>query len=185
MRVLIAEDDSFSRKIIEKYLFEWGYEVVSVTNGNDAIEELNNPDNIINMAILDWVMPGMSGLKVCRQIRSQKNRPFIYLIMLTVKNSIDDVATGFDAGIDDYIKKPFDKSELFYRIQAGERIVTLHNDLQVRIKEMEKSLSIHIELKRNIPICPRCGELKEMDALIDAAEKYIRKIPENEFNDYL
>ncbi|MFH2037709.1 MAG: response regulator [Candidatus Zixiibacteriota bacterium] len=130
MKILIADDDPVSRKIIERYIIEWGYDAITVSNGDEALGKLNESDCDINFAILDWVMPGLSGLDVCRQIRSQKNRDFIYLMMLTAKNSEEDFATGFDAGIDDYIVKPFQKSALFYRIQTAERIIGLESELQ-------------------------------------------------------
>ena len=107
MRVLIADDDDVLRHILEATLVKWGYEVVVARNGLEAWRLLQSND-APKLAILDWIMPGMDGVEVCREIRKREDRPYIYLLLLTSKHKKEDVIAGLEAGADDYIPKPFD-----------------------------------------------------------------------------
>lgn len=124
MRILVADDDALSRKILEDYLTSWGYETVMVRNGEEAWKILQD-ENRPNMAILDWVMPGMDGVEVCHQLRLLNLPNYVYVIILTSFGKIEDVVKGLVAGADDYIVKPFHPDELKYRLQIGERIIKL------------------------------------------------------------
>lgn len=132
-RILIAEDDPVSRRLLEATLNKWGYEVVVCVNGNDAWAALQR-ENAPCLAILDWMMPGMDGLELCRQIRLQGDEPYVYILLLTAKSQKADVVAGMDAGADDYITKPFDAHELKVRLRAGQRIINLQNEL-IRARE--------------------------------------------------
>ncbi len=124
MKVLIAEDDEVSRRILEYWLKKWGYEVIIAHNGQQAWEILNK-NNAPRMAILDWMMPEMDGLEVCRLVRERWDNEYIYIIMLTAKDTKHDIIKALDAGADDYINKPYYQGELQSRIKAGRRIIEL------------------------------------------------------------
>jgi two-component system cell cycle response regulator len=128
MRILIADDDDVVRHILEARLTKWGYEVVVARNGLEAWRILQGVD-APRLAILDWIMPGMDGIEVCREVRKWEDRPYIYLLLLTAKDTKEDVVTGMEAGADDYISKPFDPQELKVRLRAGRRILDLQAEL--------------------------------------------------------
>ncbi len=128
MRVLIADDSATSRILLRSALQRWGYEVIAAENGAQALEILAQPD-APTLAILDWVMPYMTGPEVCRRIRDTHREPYTYILLLTSKNTKDETVEGLDAGADDYIVKPFDEHELRVRLRAGKRIVDLQADL--------------------------------------------------------
>jgi len=140
MRILIAEDDPISRRLLEATLRKWGYDLVVCTDGLDAMAHLESED-APEMAILDWMMPGFDGVEVCRRIR---HKPFslpVYIIHLTAKGQPEDIVAGLQAGADDYVTKPFHQQELFARLQAGVRISDLQQRLAARVQDLEVALS--------------------------------------------
>ncbi len=138
MKILIAEDDVTSRLILENMLIKWGYNVVSATDGNDAWKKLQEADPP-RLLILDWMMPGIEGIEICRRIRenSKSEDQYTYVTLLTAKESKENIVTGMEAGADDYITKPFDMHELRVRVRAGERIVQLQSELLEAKKTLE------------------------------------------------
>src|SRR5919109_304538 len=128
VNVLIAEDDMVSRRLLEVTLTRWGYEVVVTRDGVEAWEVLQRPAPP-PLAILDWMMPGMDGVEVCRKVRQRGQEPYIYLLLLTTKGRKENIIEGLDAGADDYLTKPFDPHELQVRLRTGMRIVTLQAEL--------------------------------------------------------
>ena len=133
MNILIAEDDSISRHLLERTLAKWGHEVVVTTNGLEAWTTLQSADSP-RLAILDWMMPGMDGVEICRKLRRSRADDFFYVIMLTAKQQKTDLVEGMNAGADDYVIKPFDAQELRVRVRAGERIL----ELEARAREAGK-----------------------------------------------
>ncbi|MBI5572516.1 MAG: diguanylate cyclase [Desulfomonile tiedjei] len=133
MRVLVAEDDPVSRKLLELHLKKWGYEVVLCSNGSEAWEILRSGETP-PMVILDWMMPGKDGVDLCREIRKIEQGPYVYIILLTARNRVEDVVNGLEAGADDYIIKPFHPHELKVRVRAGSRVVQLQEDLLAALK---------------------------------------------------
>lgn len=129
MRILIAEDDFTSRVMLATVLKKGGHEVVETGNGSEAWDELQKPD-APRLAILDWNMPGMNGLELCRAVREDDSEGYVYIILLTARNSRGDIVTGLEAGADDYLIKPLDPSELTARIKNGMRILKLEKDLK-------------------------------------------------------
>ena len=126
--VLVAEDDPVSRRILEKSLAGWGYEVMAVRSGQDAWTALQNAK--VRLAILDWMMPGMDGVDICRKVRAKPRARYVYLILLTSKDSPKDVIAGIRAGADDYMTKPVKLLELEARLQTGLRILNLEDSLR-------------------------------------------------------
>ena len=140
MRVLIAEDNPFYACMVESSLKGWGYEVLSARDGEQAWRALSG-DDPPKIAVVDWLMPGLDGLELCRRVRAARRDEPTYLIMLTAKGGKENVIAGLTAGADDYICKPFDLDELRTRVQVGRRIVDLQASLAARVKELEYALS--------------------------------------------
>lgn len=137
MKVLIADDSGTSRMLLRSTLQRWGYEVVMAENGAQAWEILAQPDAPA-MAVLDWVMPHMTGPEVCRKVRENRREPYTYILLLTSKNTKNETVEGLDAGADDYIVKPFDEQELQVRLRAGKRIVDLQIELLTAREELRE-----------------------------------------------
>ena len=128
MRILIADDSIVSRHLLEATLRKWGYEVVVATDGAQAWDYLRRED-APQLAILDWVMPELTGPEVCRRLREEQGA-YTYVLLLTSKSQREDLIAGLDSGADDYITKPFDQHELQVRLRAGTRIVKLQAELK-------------------------------------------------------
>ena len=128
LSILIADDSAVSRRLLEVVLGKWGHSVVSVANGTEAWEVLQR-DDAPRIAVLDWMMPGLSGPEVCKLVREQAKRFYTYILLLTSRNEKEDLIAGMEAGADDYIVKPFDNSELKVRLGPGRRIVELQAEL--------------------------------------------------------
>lgn len=137
MKILIAEDDPVSRQIIERTLQNWGHEVIVTENGLDAWDAFQKED--IRFAVLDWMMPDIDGVELCKRIREMEKDAYTYLILLTAKSQKYDIVQGLKSGADDYIIKPFNHDELHSRISTGERILSLEEKLASRIAEIEES----------------------------------------------
>ena len=128
MKILIADDSLVSRHLLEATLRKWGYEVTVACDGEEALSLLQK-DDAPAVAILDWMMPGMTGLEVCRRVRLRAREPYTYILLLTSKSQKEDLIEGMEAGADDYITKPFDQHELQVRLRAGSRLVDLQAEL--------------------------------------------------------
>lgn len=133
MKVLIADDDEITRVTLQALLSRRGYEVAMATNGIDALAMLEDPDGP-SIAILDWMMPGIDGIALCRRIRASAKGAYTYVVILSAQGEKRHFKIGMDAGADDYLSKPFDAEELHLRLRAGERIVTLERRLRVEAR---------------------------------------------------
>ncbi|MBI3409439.1 MAG: response regulator [Planctomycetes bacterium] len=140
MKLLIAEDDTFYRRMLESTLTEGGFEVIAVRDGTAAWQLLQSKEPP-PIAILDWMMPGSDGLEVCRRVRALGRSEPTYLIMLTCREGKENAIAALQAGVDDYLTKPFDAAELQARLQTGVRIVELQSRLADRVRELEEALS--------------------------------------------
>ena len=128
MRILIADDSNVSRHLLESIVKKWGYQVITTADGNQAWDVLQRAD-APRMAILDWMMPGLTGPEVCRLVRQKGIEPYTYILLLTSRTQKEDVIEGMTAGADDYVVKPFDQQELNVRLRAGRRIIDLQDEL--------------------------------------------------------
>jgi two-component system cell cycle response regulator len=129
MRVLVAEDDLTSRLVLQSNMAKWGYEVLGVPDGDRAWEELQKPDAPA-LLVLDWEMPGMDGIDLCRKVRAGESGHPSYIILLTSRSETEDLVAGLEAGANDYVGKPFVAAELRARVEVGRRFVELHDRLQ-------------------------------------------------------
>ncbi|MGO9245740.1 MAG: response regulator transcription factor [Verrucomicrobiia bacterium] len=180
MRILIAEDDVVSRHLLETTLTKWGYEVISTTDGLQALGVMSQPD-APSLAVLDWMMPGLDGAEVCRRARSFGTDRLLYIILLTAKGRKEDIVQGLTAGADDYIIKPFDRSELKARINVGERILRLQAELAARVKELELALANVKLLQGLLPICCYCKKIRNDHNYWQQVDTYISDHSEAQF----
>ena len=128
MKVLVAEDNPVFQTMLRNLLVKWDYQVIPAANGVEAWEHLQAKDGP-RLAILDWMMPGIDGVEVCRRVRAVGKEPYIYVLLLTAKTESGDLVEGMEAGADDYVTKPFDAHELRVRLRAGRRILDLQEEL--------------------------------------------------------
>ena len=142
--VLIAEDDPVFRRILQSCLQSWNYKVRACDNGLDAWNLLQQ-EHAPQMAILDWMMPGMDGIEMCRRIRSLQQDPYRYILLLTAKDDKHDVVQGLEAGADDYLTKPFNVDELHARVRVGKRILELQKEL-IQARESLRFEALHDHL---------------------------------------
>jgi DNA-binding response OmpR family regulator len=165
MKILIAEDDSITLKMLERKLGSWGYEVVSFTDGNAAWEKLQQ-DDTLNLLLLDWMMPGMDGIEICRKLKHQSIETPLYIILLTALDKEDDIVAGLDAGADDYITKPFGNNELRSRVNVGRRIIGLQKALLEKEKfhaVFETAGAVCHELNQPLQVVSGIAELLLLD----------------------
>jgi two-component system, cell cycle response regulator len=141
LKILIADDEALSRRLLEKTLERAGYEVIAVENGRAAVRQLCQTDGP-RLALLDWVMPELDGPGVCREVRRQQADSYVYMVLLTSKESKEDIVAGLESGADDYLTKPFNVDELKARLRTGERILHLEGRL-VEAREMMRFKATH------------------------------------------
>ena len=140
MKILIADDEAISRRLLEKTLEREGYEVIAVDNGRLALQQLSLPD-APRLALLDWMMPEMDGPSVCQAIR-QRHEPYVHIVLLSSRGSKQDIVAGLEAGADDYLTKPWDPAELNARLRVGQRILQLEDRL-VEARETMRFKATH------------------------------------------
>jgi DNA-binding response OmpR family regulator len=183
MKILIAEDDLFSRSMLRTVLVNWGHEVVEASDGQRAWEALQ-PDDAPRLALLDWIMPVMDGIDVVRKVRESlsSEEHYVYTILLTRKGSKDDIVAGLAAGADDYVVKPFNHNELQARIRSGQRIVELQSALTDANLSLRKALAQVKKLSGFLPICASCKKIRDDKGYWQQIEAYIRDHSEAEFS---
>lgn len=181
MKILIAEDDPVSRRILQVLLVKWGYEVVVTRDGNEAWQALQQGD-AIQMVIFDWMMPGKDGVELCRRVREISGLDPFYIILLTAKASKEYIIEGFQAGADDYVTKPFESEELRARVQVGARVIGLQSELADRITELEEALSQIKQLHGFLSICSYCKKIHNDQNQWQQVESYVAEHSEAKFS---
>jgi len=144
MRILIADDDPMSARLMQRTLERRGYEITVVSDGRAAVRELNRHDGP-KLAVIDWMMPGLNGPEVCREVRGHLNDSYVYILLLTSKQATGDIVAGLEAGADDYLTKPFHPAELNARLLTGRRILSLEEKL-VHAREAMRFRATHDSL---------------------------------------
>jgi two-component system cell cycle response regulator len=135
MKILLADDDTVSRRMMERALQQCGYKVVTASNGREAVEILSQADSP-RLALIDWVMPELDGPAVCRIIRDRHDEAYVYMTLLTSKESKEDIVAGLSSGADDFLTKPCNAEELKARLRTGHRILELEDKLVAAREEM-------------------------------------------------
>jgi phosphoserine phosphatase RsbU/P len=174
MRILVTDDSMTVREVLKLKLEEVGYEIIQAANGMEALTILQK-DDPPRLAIVDWEMPVLNGVDLCERVRALKFEHYIYLIILTSRESKKDVTRGLQAGADDFIIKPPDDEELLCRVRTGERIVRLESTLATKIHDLEESLANVKSLQRLLPICMQCRRVRDKDRIWRAAEDYLKR----------
>jgi phosphoserine phosphatase RsbU/P len=179
-RVLIAEDDPVSRRALEATLAGWGYPVVVTVNGTEAWAVLcaaGSPE----LAVLDWMMPGLDGAEVCRRIRAAGRAEPPYIVLLTAKDRPENAAAGLEAGADDYLVKPFSRVELRARLRVGERTLALQRGLADRVRALELALAQVKRLQSLLPMCAWCRKIRNDANYWQDLESYVVEHSDSHF----
>jgi CheY-like chemotaxis protein len=159
LEVLIAEDEPVSRRRLEGLLRKWGFVVWTARDGDEAWRLFQ--EKLPPLAILDWLMPGLDGLELCRRIRSHGSSAPVHVILLSTRAERDHLVSGLEAGADDYLAKPFHRDELRARLEVGERVIALQRALSRRVAELEEALSQVKQLRGLLPICAYCKKVRD------------------------
>ena len=174
MRILVADDDAIGRRVLERALGKSGHEVLVVPDGVEAWRVLSGPEPPA-LAILDWMMPGLTGVELCRKARETAWAVEPYLIVLTSRGASADVVTALQAGANDYVTKPFEIEELRARVSVGERVVTLQQQLSDRVRALEEEFAHVHQLQGLIPICAWCGQVRNDGNFWEQVSSYLEK----------
>jgi sigma-B regulation protein RsbU (phosphoserine phosphatase) len=181
MKILIAEDDQTSRRVLQAVLSKWDYQVVESENGSEAWDVLQ-ADQTMQMAIFDWMMPEMDGLELTRRIRASETLSGMYIILLTAKGRTEDIVAGLEAGANDYVAKPFNREELMARVGVGRRVAELQQALALRVGELEATLAEIKTLKGLIPMCASCKKIRDDQGFWQQVEGYLMQHSQAEFS---
>ena len=166
MKILVADDDAISRSMMQRMLLQSGYEVMVARDGIEAVEKILEKDGP-RLVLLDWMMPGLDGPEVCRAIRSASRRAYVYITLLTSKESKDDLVAGLEAGADDYLTKPCHLEELKARLRTGQRVLQLE-DMLVTAREEMRFKATHDALTL---LLDRGAILGELSAKLDETSR--------------
>ena len=171
MKILLAEDDPMFALLLQR-LLQGEYEVVTARDGMEAWEALL-ADDAPQLAVLDWLMPRMDGIEVCRRVRHQPEMAPTYMILLTSRDHIQDILAGFEAGADDYLVKPCDPEELRARVRVGRRVVELQSALAAHNARLQQALASVRQLQGLLPICSYCKRIRNDQNYWEQLETYL------------
>lgn len=179
-KIVIADDDTVTRKLIEKILIGDDYDVKSAEDGQQVIQLIqeNQPD----LALLDVMMPGLTGYEVCRQMKADPSTTDIPVIFLTSKAELDDIAEGFEAGAVDYVSKPPRQLELLARVRTHIELKTTRDSLQAHVARLKESLEEIKALSGMLPICANCKKIRDDEGYWQQVESYISSRSEAVFS---
>jgi phosphoserine phosphatase RsbU/P len=159
-RILMAEDDPISAKLLEVALSKFGYEPVIARDGAEAWDKFNREP--VRLIVSDWMMPGLDGLALCEKVRARAQTPYTYFILLTANHtSADNYELATAAGVDDFLTKPFNREEVRMRLRVAERILKFTAEIR--------------HLKELIPVCMYCHKVRDEHDCWDLIENYIQK----------
>jgi len=180
MRALIADDDFVTAAAVSASVSAWGFDVVVAHDGNAAWECLSGSPPP-SLAIIDWEMPGVDGLELCRRLRADPARAHLYLLLLTARSRLDDVVEGLEAGVDDYLVKPVNLSELRVRLHVGVRVVSLQERLSKEVGELQATLGKVRQLRGLLPICSYCKRIGNDQNYWERVEVYVSEHTDAKF----
>ena len=162
MKVLVAEDELVTRLMVQVSLENWGYDVLEAKDGREAME-LFGRGEVPRIAIIDWEMPEVDGLEVCKRLREQESENPPYIILLTAHGSKNDMLLGFDAGADDYITKPFNSDELRARVRVADRLIRSQDMLAATVTELKSAINQLDTLQDSLTVCEKCHRIEDID----------------------
>lgn len=180
-RVLLAEDENVTRRLLEAQMTRFGFEVISVADGLKAWEILQSPDSP-SLVVLDWNMPGLDGPDICRRLRESGRSGYTYMLLVTARAAKSDVVQGLSAGADDFVSKPVDPDELHARLRTGERIVRLERELASQVTQLQAAAEHVQELQGMIPICMHCKRIRNQSQIWEKVETYIENRSDAKFS---
>jgi sigma-B regulation protein RsbU (phosphoserine phosphatase) len=174
MKILVAEDDAVTRRMLVVTLERLGWEVITAEDGNAAwrVFETFKGKEAPEIAVLDWMMPGIEGIEICRRLHTTPGFELVYIILVTSRGGKEDLSYGLAAGANDYITKPFDPVELEARVRVGQRMVKLQRSLAARVTEVEAALAHVQRLQGLLPICSYCKKVRNEANYWEQVESY-------------
>lgn len=181
MRILIAEDEPVTQHFLQSFLVRQGHEPVVASNGEEAWQILDGPAPP-GLAILDWMMPGLEGLEVCRRVRSTPALRGLYIVLLTSRGERESVLQGLQAGANDYLTKPFDPDELAARLRVAAQVVELQNELAARVHALEVALAQVKRLQGLLPICSYCKKIRDDKNYWHQVDRYMKENSDIKFS---
>ncbi len=181
MQIIIADDDAITRKILQRFVEDWGHEPLVAKDGGQAWELIQDHHEPMLM-ILDWMMPVLDGPELCGRIRAAEQLEGSYILLLTSREESEDIVAGLEAGADDYVKKPFQSAELRARVEVGARVVELQRKLAARVEELRRALDEVGQLQGLIPICAYCKRIRDDENFWQGVESYIGARSSAEFS---
>ncbi len=173
MNILLVEDDALSRLSMARFLESAGHTVRQIESGLEAVDVFLQNRAELDMALLDWMLPDMEGIEVCRRIRQAGMDPYIFIIMITARTDKSDVVAGLNAGADDYLIKPINFDELVARVGVGARVVDLERRLRGHVRELETAMAEVSKLRGLLPICSYCKNIRADTHYWQSVETYI------------
>ena len=180
LRVLVADDSPIFLGMVSMMLSDWGFEVTACESGTDALKVTSSEDSP-SIVLLDWMMPDIDGLEVCRQIRNNSANRYFYIILVTGKTDPEALVEAFKAGVDDFIAKPVDQSVLRARLRAGQRIVILRDEVH-KLRELKEAKQRIEWLEDILPVCMHCGKIRDQKQIWLNAEAYLEKVAGKNFS---
>jgi len=175
MKILVADDDAVATRILRATLERLDWDVTTVRDGTAAWEVLESlpAAELPQIVALDWMMPGLDGVEICRRMRASSRFDLIYVVLITSRETKNDLAVGLASGANDYITKPFDPIEFEARIRVGERVVKLQSSLAARVAELEAALVMVRRLEGLLPICAWCKMVRNELNYWEQLDSYI------------
>jgi DNA-binding response OmpR family regulator len=180
-RALVADDDATAAALLGRTLQRWGLDVVTAHDGQEAWRMLQE-DATIGLVVLDWCMPGLEGVDICRRIRRDPARAHLHVLLLTAREGRADILEGLDAGADDCLRKPVDTEVLRARVQGGLRVLALREKLSDRVTELERALSQVKQLHGLLPICSYCKHVRTDENYWQQVEHYVSQHTDLQFS---
>jgi CheY-like chemotaxis protein len=179
--ILIADDVVTNRMLLRTMLRAEDCTIIEASDGAEALTALLEATTPV-VGLIDWEMPKMDGIEVCRQVRLRSNAPPMYLLLVTVRNARQDVVLGLETGASDYVTKPFDRAELLARVKIGVGMVELQQMLQTKVRELREALEQVKLLSGFLPICSYCKKIRDDKNYWEQVESYITKHSEAKFS---
>lgn len=173
MNILLVEDDALSRLSVARFLENAGHAVRQIESGSEAVEVFLQNHGAFDMALLDWMLPDLEGIEVCRRIRQAGMDPYVFIIMITARTGKSDVVAGLNAGADDYLVKPINFDELAARVGVGARVVDFERRLREYVRELEAAMAEVSKLRGLLPICSYCKNIRVDKHYWQSVESYI------------